>query len=247
MVSRPRQEEMEMDAYMRPEAPLETDTGHLDAGHVCFSAIPRAATPPLVVTPATSDAVEEQSGAAEGEHPNQASTSRDLPAEQAVKGAEMLPRVQKRAEAEVRSLRKGLRAGSRAAGALEPSMAARRHSTQRRATAARDAAPRLPRILAGQSLSDGFLWVLLRMLTYQSQEEERTGWICRTPAPTQSLLRPSQKHLERRSTSMLNALSCTRSSICPQALIRTCVQVAVEAQMEGATPSAGPNITQWPP
>lgn len=67
MVSRPRQEEMEMDAYMRPEAPLETDTGHLDAGHVCFSTIPRAATPPLVVTPATSDAVEERSGAAEGE------------------------------------------------------------------------------------------------------------------------------------------------------------------------------------
>ena len=68
MSSRPR-EEREMDAYMKPETPLETDTGHLDAGHVCFSAIPRAATPPLVVAPATSGAAEEPatSGAAEGD------------------------------------------------------------------------------------------------------------------------------------------------------------------------------------
>ena len=68
MCSRPREErEREMDAYMKPEAPLETDAGHLDAGHVCFSAIPRAATPPLVVAPATSGAVEEPARSCAGE------------------------------------------------------------------------------------------------------------------------------------------------------------------------------------
>ena len=68
MSSRPREKkEMEIDAYMKPEAPLETDTGHLDAGHVCFSAIPRAAAPPLVVARATSGAVEEPARSCAGE------------------------------------------------------------------------------------------------------------------------------------------------------------------------------------
>ena len=68
MSSMPR-EEKEMDVYMKPEAPLEIDAAHLDAGHVCFSAIPRAAASPLVVAPVTSGASEvpAESIAAEGE------------------------------------------------------------------------------------------------------------------------------------------------------------------------------------
>ena len=32
-----------------------------------------------------------------------------------------------------------------------------------------------------------------------------------------------------------------------EALIRTYMQMAVEAQVEGATPAARPNVAQWPP
>ena len=49
MSSLPR-EETELDTYVKPEAPAEMDHGHLDAGHLSFSAIPRPATPPLVIT-----------------------------------------------------------------------------------------------------------------------------------------------------------------------------------------------------
>ena len=135
MCSRPREErEREMDAYMKPEAPLETDAGHLDAGHVCFSAIPRAATPPLVVAPATSGAVEEPceklcwGGRCSQIRPAHAGGP---PAEQAVQEVEMLSKLQREAEAGMRSLRKGPKAESRAAGALEQSMAAQRPLTQR--------------------------------------------------------------------------------------------------------------------
>lgn len=69
MTSLPR-EELPMDIYAKPEAPVEVDHGHLDAGHVFFSAIPRPATPPLVVTEAKSgagerDAAEASSSAAQ--------------------------------------------------------------------------------------------------------------------------------------------------------------------------------------
>ena len=49
MSSLPR-EELELDTYVKPEAPAEMDHGHLDPGHLSFSAIPRPATPPLVIT-----------------------------------------------------------------------------------------------------------------------------------------------------------------------------------------------------
>ena len=54
-----------MDIYAKPEAPAEVDHGHLDAGHVFFSAIPRPATPPLVVTEAKSGAGERDAAGAE--------------------------------------------------------------------------------------------------------------------------------------------------------------------------------------
>ena len=89
--------------------------------------------------------------------PDQASTCRGPPAEQAVQEVEMLSKLQREAEAGMRSLRKGPKAESRAAGALEQSMAAQRPLTQRQATAARSALQQ-PRILAGQALPDSFLY-----------------------------------------------------------------------------------------
>ena len=56
MSSLPR-EELDLETYAKPE-PAETDHGHLDAGHVFFSAMPRPATPPLMVTAAKSGAGE---------------------------------------------------------------------------------------------------------------------------------------------------------------------------------------------
>ena len=59
------QEALQMDIYAKPEAPVEKDRGHLDAGHVFFSAVPRPATPPLVVTEAKSGAGERGAAGAE--------------------------------------------------------------------------------------------------------------------------------------------------------------------------------------
>ncbi len=49
MSSLPR-DALEPDTYVKPEALPNLDHGHLDAGHLTFSAIPRPATPPLVIT-----------------------------------------------------------------------------------------------------------------------------------------------------------------------------------------------------
>ena len=154
----------------------------------------------------------------------------------------MLSRLQREAEAGMRSLRKGPRAGSRAAGALEPSMAAQRPSTQRQATAARSA-PQQPRILAGQALPDSFLYTRADLSLQEGREEliefANTIFI-------RSLCK-CLKSSQERCPSMLKPSLQRHILIRREALIRTYMQVAVEAQVEGATPAACPNIAQWPP
>ena len=77
-----KREDLDLDTYVKPEAPAEIDPGHLDAGHLTFSAIPRPATPPLVVTESKSATGIRSSGSAKAGTPARefaSETSQDKP------------------------------------------------------------------------------------------------------------------------------------------------------------------------
>ena len=77
-----KREDLDLDIYVKPEAPAEIDLGHLDAGHLTFLAIPKPATPPLVVTESTSAGENRSSASAKSGTPARdfaSETSRDKP------------------------------------------------------------------------------------------------------------------------------------------------------------------------